>query len=153
MKKFIVPVILCIAIGFLLSKFMLNQYENKQNIIPVFNSGQKIYFVQYGVYSTEDSMRNNTKKLNYYVYNKEDNLYYVFIGVTGNLENSNKLKGYFKTLGYDTYIKEYNISNKDFLERLEYYDLILGQTTDNETIKLVSRQVLENYEETINHER
>ncbi|MDD2181021.1 MAG: hypothetical protein PHW32_01495 [Bacilli bacterium] len=149
MKKVIMPILLCIFIGFLLSKFMLNQYENKQNITPVFNSSEKLYFIQYGVYSNEESMKSNTENLNYYIYNLTDNLYYVFIGITGDAENSNKLKGYFKTLGYDTYIKEYSISNKDFLEMIEYYDLLLKQTSDNDIIKSVCRQVLEKYEESI----
>ena len=152
MKKYIIPVVLYVVIGFLLSKFMLNQYENKQNITPVFKSGKDLYFIQYGVYSTEENMENNTKNLNYYIYNLNDGLYYVFIGITSNEDNANKLKGYFKKEGYDTYIKEYNVSNKDFLEMIEYYDLLLDQTTDDDTIKSVCRQVLEKYEELGNDE-
>ena len=149
MKKVIIPILLCIFIGFLLSKFMLNQYENKQNITPVFNNSENLYFIQYGVYSNEESMKNNTKNLNYYIYNLDNDLYYVFIGITASDENSEKLKGYFKTLGYDTYIKEYSVSNKDFLEMIDYYDLLLKQTSDNDIIKSVCRQVLEKYEENI----
>ncbi len=152
MKKYIIPVILCILIGFLLSKFMLNQYQDKQNITPVFNSGEILYFIQYGVYSTLESMENNTKNLNYYIYNFDNDLYYVFIGLTNSSANAHKLKGYFKTLGYDTYVKEYNVSNKEFLEIIGYYDLLLTETTDNDTIKSVCRQVLEKYEELVNDE-
>ena len=153
MKKIIIPVILCIFIGFLLSKFMLNQYQNKQKITPVFNTGEKLYFIQYGVYSSEESMKNNTDKLNYYIYNLENNMYYVFIGITKSSENASKLQGYFKTLGYDTYMKEYSVSDSEFLEMISYYDQLLSTTTDYEVIKLVSRQVLEKYEENIKNER
>lgn len=153
MKKIVIPVILCIFIGFLLSKFMLNQYQNKQKITPVFNTGEKLYFIQYGVYSSEESMKNNTDKLNYYIYNLENNMYYVFIGITKSNENAFKLQGYFKTLGYDTYMKEYSVSDSEFLEMISYYDQLLSTTTDYEVIKLVSRQVLEKYEESIKNER
>ncbi|MDD2519118.1 MAG: hypothetical protein PHI05_04935 [Bacilli bacterium] len=153
MKKYIMPVILCIFIGFLLSKFMLNQYQNKQKITPVFNTGETLYFIQYGVYSSEESMKNNTDKLNYYIYNLENNMYYVFIGITKSIENVSKLQGYFKNLGYDTYMKEYNVSDSEFLEMISYYDQLLSATTDYEVMKSVSRQVLEKYEESIKNER
>ena len=38
---------------------------------------------------------NNTKNLNYYIYNLNDG-YIIFIGITSNEDNANKLKGYFK---------------------------------------------------------
>ena len=42
---------------------MLNQYQDKQNIVPVFNSGQTLYFFQYGVYSSFESMQDHTQKI------------------------------------------------------------------------------------------
>lgn len=152
-RNYIMPAILCLLIGFLLSKFLLNQYQNRQTITPVFNnSGKKLYFIQYGVYSTEENMRNQAKNLNYYIYHYDNQYYYVFVGITSNVENVEKLKGYFKNLGYDTYVKEFFISNKEFLEIIEYYDLLLEKTSDNDTIKAVCRQVLEKYEEIENNE-
>ena len=74
---------------------MLNQYENKQ-ILHSFKSGKDLYFIQYGVYSTEENMKNNAKNLNYYIYNLNDGLYYVFIGITSNEDNANKLKDILK---------------------------------------------------------
>jgi len=148
----IIPILLCLVIGFLLSKFMLTQYEEREEIKPVFGQTENLFFIQYGVYSSRDSMENNTKELNYYIYNFNDNLYYVYLGITKNYENANKLKGYFKTLGYDIYIKDYQVSNQEFLEMIEYYDLLLSQTTDYDTIKSICHQVLQKYEEFVNHE-
>ncbi len=151
MKKIIKPILLCGLVGFLLSKFMLSQYENKEEIKPVFKSDKSLFFIQYGVYSSQESMKDNTKELNHYIYNFNDDLYYVYIGITNNFENATKLKGYFKTLGYDIYIKDYVVSNQEFLETIGYYDLLLSQTTDYDTIKSICHQVLKKYEEVVNY--
>ncbi len=152
MRKIIIPIIMCMLVGFLLSKYFLSLYDNKQKIMPIFNVGQKLHFIQFGVYSSEESMKNNTKSLNYYIYNKADGYYYVYIGITSIYENAVKLKGYFKTVGYDTYIKEYNVSNNEFLESLQYYDQIIKGTNEEEVMKQISQQVLEQYEVIVNYE-
>ncbi|NLM62814.1 MAG: hypothetical protein GX190_00675 [Mollicutes bacterium] len=152
MRNYIMPVVLCILIGFLLSKFMLNQYQDKQNIVPVFNSGQTLYFFQYGVYSSFESMQDHTQKLSGYIYNYDNNFYYVFIAITASLENVEILKGYFKSIGYDIYVKEFNITDKEFLEILEYYDVLLGKTKEPQAIQAICRQVLEKYKERVLNE-
>ncbi len=151
MKK-LIPIILCVLIGFFMSKFMLNQYEDKQKIKPVLGNSEKLYFIQYGAYSTKENMINNTNYLNYYIYNEIDNLYYVFVGITKSQNNCEKLKGYYKSLGYDIYIKEFNNNDKEFLEIINYYDLLLEKTDDKDVIKEINRQILEKYEELVINE-
>lgn len=152
MKK-LIPLILCLLVGFFMSKFMLSQYEGREKITPVFGNSEKLYFVQYGVYSTKENMINNTTNLKYYIYNEIDDLFYVFIGITKNKTNSEKVEGYFKNLGYDIYITQYSCNNKDFLEMINYYDVLLEKTDDKDVIKEAMRQVLEKYEELVINER
>lgn len=150
MKKYLIPFISCILVGFLLAYFMLNQYNEKPNLNLTFNKSEKLYFIQYGVYSSVESMEKNTLNLGYYIYNKQDDLYYVFIAITKDLENLEKLKGYFKELGYNIYVKEFNISNQKFIENLENHDALLKEVTSKEAITSIITQTLEKYEEIFN---
>ena len=99
--------------------------------------------------SSEESMKNNTTSFENYVYIVENGLYYVFIGITGDKNNADKIKGYYKELGYDTYVKEGNISNTKFIRELENYDVLLSQTNEKELIKNVIKQVLKRYGELV----
>ena len=55
MKKYLTTIIISILVGFLLSYYMLKEYESV-NIIPVFNVKETAYLVQQGVYSSMESM-------------------------------------------------------------------------------------------------
>jgi uncharacterized protein YneF (UPF0154 family) len=147
--KLIVPIILCIIVGFFMGQFLINQYDNKEKVTPVFNDQEKVFFIQQGVYSSKESMEKNVTDFAYYIYNIENEKYYVYIGITKESENVEKLKGYFKDIGYDIYVKEITVSNSKFLEALNQYDILLSKTTDKATIKAVCSQILAKYEELV----
>lgn len=146
MKNYLVPVILSLVIGFLSSKFMFNQYDYKTEVTSVFNRGEKIYFLQQGVYSSIDSMKDSMKDVSYYIYSFVDNKYYTYVGITKNYENAEKLKGYFKSLGYDIYVKEIYENNSSFLSVLKNYDTLLYNSSDKEVISAILKEVLLEYE-------
>ncbi|MBE6144432.1 MAG: hypothetical protein E7169_02545 [Firmicutes bacterium] len=153
MKKYIMPILSALLVGFLLAKFMINQYDKKENLKTVFNSYETLYFIQQGVYSTKESMEKNMSDFAYYIYNIENDKYYTYIGITKTKENSDKLKGFYEKLGYITYIKEINVDNIGFVEILNQYDQLLETTEDENTIKAICSQVLSKYEELILNER
>ena len=127
---------------------MIDQYENKQDVIPSYKaSGEKVYFIQYGVYSSVKSMEDNTINLTKYIYMFKNDLYYVFIGITKDNKNLDKLKGYFDNIGYSTYVKEFEIKDFSFLDTLTNYDLLLEQTNDQSSIKEIQTKILEIYED------
>ena len=150
MKKFIFPLISAILIGFLLGKFMFNQYDYKSSIKTVFNDkSEMVYFIQQGVYSSLESMEKNVTDFNYYIYDVIDGKYYVYVGMTKNKDNVSKLEGYFKNMGYIIYVKEFKIDNNEFLTVLTQYDELLLQTEDSKAIKTIQNQILAKYEELI----
>ena len=60
---------------------MFNQYDHEENLNLVSGNVEKtetIYFLQQGVYSSRESMENNTKNLAYYLYQEKDGMFYVF---------------------------------------------------------------------------
>lgn len=153
MKKYIFPILSALIVGFLMAKFMIDQYDKKEKITTVFNNSETLYFIQQGVYSTKESMEQNLTDFNYYIYSINENKYYAYVGISSNQKNSEKLKGFFDKQGYITYIKELNVSNKAFVEVLKEYDKLLEETDDENTIKAICSQVLSKYEELILNER
>ena len=148
MKKYLFTFLSALVIGFLISNFFLKQYKSYDGI-KVSGTGEKLYFIQYGVFSNLESLEENTINLQNYIYNEADNFYYVYVGITKNEENANKIVDYYKKQGYDTLIKEFQITNKNFINILEKYDEILKETSDNTAISSIINQVLSKYEEVV----
>lgn len=143
--KNIFPVVLCILVGFFMGTFMLKQYRTDTDVVSL--TGENLYFLQAGVYSSEESMKESMKNTPYYIYTKENNMYYSYIGITKNKKNLKILQDFYKSIGYDIYIREIFISDVAFLTVLEQYDNLLLETTDTKVIRSIENQVLSKYEE------
>ena len=148
MKKYLLTFLIALIIGFFLSNFFLKQYDDFDGI-KVSGTGETLYFIQYGVFSSLESLEDNTISLQNYVYNKQDNLYYVYVGITKLEENAEKIVKFYKSLGYEAIIKEFEITNKEFLELLVNYDEVLRNTDDETVISSIISQVLIKYEEVV----
>ena len=143
------PLILCLTVGFFMGKLMFSQYDDKQGLKLVTSASEKVYFIQQGVYSSKESMEENTSNLTYYIYTIDNDRYYVYIGITKNEENLDKLKGYFDSLGYNIYVKEFYISSESFITVLDQYETMLSETNDSKTIGAICSQILSKYEELV----
>lgn len=148
MKKYLLTFLIALIIGFFLSNFFLRQYDDFKGI-KVSGTGENLYFIEYGVFSSLESLEENTIALQNYIYNKQDNLYYVYVGITKLEENAEKIVNFYKNMGYDATIKEFGITNKEFLELLINYDEILKNTNDETAISSIINQVLMKYEEVV----
>lgn len=148
MKKYLLTFLCAIIIGFFLATFFINQYDDYEGI-KVSGTGEELYFIQYGVFSSQESMEENTISLQNYVYNIDDNLYYVYVGITKKEENANKIINYYKKLGYDAIIKKFSITNEKFLNEIKNYDDVLNGTEDETAISSIINQVLIKYEEVV----
>lgn len=146
MKKYFVTIIISLLVGFLLANFLLKQYDSTINIIPTFKQNQTVYLVQQGVYSSIESMQENTKRINYYVYTLKDGYYYVYIGMSLDSEIIKKIQNYYTDLKIETIIKTITMNNNDFITTLNQTDQILKETEDKDTIKEVINQILKKYE-------
>ena len=94
-------------------------------------------------------MEDNTINLHNYIYNKIDDKYYVYVGITLLDENKDKIVNHYKNLGYDTIVKEYGINNKEFLDKLKSLDEVLKNTDDVTAISSLLSKILETYEEVV----
>lgn len=139
----IFPVILGLAVGLVFTVLFYKQYDAEF----VFNEQELVYVFQQGVYSSVDAIDKNVGSLNYYVYEKSGDMYYVYAAFTTNEENKDKLKGYFENLGYSMYVKEVSLNNSAFLESLKQYDLLMASIDDESAISAINASVLGLYEE------
>lgn len=151
MKKYFFPVVTSFIIGTIMAFFLISRYENA-SVITVSKNAKELYYIQRGVYSNKDSMEENMSSFSYYIYNVEDNKYYVYVGITANYDNALKIKNYYKKQGYDTYVKTRITDNESFVTILSQYDEILKSTNDDETITTICNQVLSKYEELVSGE-
>lgn len=151
MKKYLFPVTLSLILGSIMAYILISGYD-KADSITVSKNAQTVYYIQRGVYSTKENMKNNMEEFSHYIYNVEDNMYYTYIGITKNKKNAEKIKEYYKQKGYDTYIKEKITDNENFLTILGQYDELLSKTKEQETISVICNQVLSKYEELVNNE-
>lgn len=140
MKKYILTIIISLLVGVFLSNYVIKEYDS--DILSTFSEKKTLYLVQQGVYSSMDSMKENTSNLNEYIYSNIDNLYYVYVGITLDVENASKIQ---KIYDMETIIKTNIISDKELIEYIEKFDIVLKETNDKETIKEITKQVLKKY--------
>lgn len=144
--SFIIPIIISILLGSFCGKLVFDQYQEKQ---LVFEEENTVYFLQQGVYSTEESVTNNTEKLDSKVVVVEDGKYYVYVGITKDLDNATKINNLYKEKGYNLYQKELQVDNYEFINQLEQYDILLNTASTNEEITAVLDTILASFEESV----
>ena len=74
-------------------------------------------------------------------------MYYVYIGISLDSENVNKIQEYYKKQGINTIIKTTTLTDSTFIDSLKQYDMVLKETTAEDTIKEICKQVLSKYKE------
>lgn len=148
MKKTTILYILgAILIGVFIGKYVYNGYQNETK--EAFKDmNENIYLLQYGVYSSNDSMVENAKNLKDYFYYIENNKYHVIIGVTMDKDLKDKIKK-ANSIDNNIYIKKVSINNDEFIESLKQYDNLIKNTEDKTTILTAEKQILSKYEELI----
>lgn len=148
MKQYILTFIIALIIGFFLCNFFIKQYDD-YNGIKVVNSGYELYFIEYGVYDSIDSMEKATINLENYIYSLNDSKYYVYIGITELEENANKIVNHYKNMGYETSIKKFGITNKEYIKIIKNYDNLIKSIDDKTTLSSIISQMLTKYEEVV----
>ncbi len=148
MKKYFYAFLIALIIGFFLCNLFLKQYDDYKGI-KVASIGEELYFIEYGSFPNLKIMEENTISLENYIYSIVDGLYYVYIGITNNEKVKNKIIDYYKKLGYKVSVRNFFVSNKEFLKKLEEYDNLILESNDSMVISSLIGQVLTKYEEVV----
>lgn len=148
MKKNIKAILISLVIGFFLSYFLLTRYKNFKGI-TVSSVGEEYYFLSNGKYSSKEEMEASGVNMDNYVYRKDGGNYYMYVGITKNKDNAEKIKKYYSSKDIELDIKQFYISSKEFSESISNLDNILINTEDEVVITEIINQGLNKYEEII----
>ena len=144
MKKIIISGILLIIFGYYLGNFIFNDLN-----INKLKKEEKYYFLQEGVYNNKDNLNNNISNLTNKIIDYKNNKYYVYVGITKDLEVAEKLMKIYEKDGFNIYIKEKGLSSEEFSTNVSQFDLLIKENEDDNQILTIEEVVLANYEEII----
>lgn len=141
-KKFLISIIIVIILGIVSAKsvYSLSDDINKKNMY---------YFLQLGVYENLDNLNEDTKNIDDKIVLKENNNFYVYVGISKDKNNLKKLSNMYKNLGYNLLIKTKAIVSEEFIANLEQFDKLLKQTNDLEELKKIMAVILSSYQEMV----
>lgn len=150
-KELFFPILCALLIGFIMGKFMFEQYDIKDLSIPTIKTtnGTKASFLQVGEYNSMENMEQALTGVEQYIYMTSDNKYYAYVAITTESKNISKLQGYYQEKGYITTVKELNISSDTFIDQLYQYDQLLSKTDEMEAIGVIINNVLKSYKELV----
>lgn len=146
-KSFFITMLVAILIGAVLGNFLFEQYKlESENVIKEVNS---TYFLMEGSYSTESQANNavSNNNIKTYLIVKEDANYIVYLAITKDNNNLDKLKKLYNDLGINCSIKKMSVENEEFLAMLEQMDILLNKTSSNDEILAINEVILANYQE------
>ena len=146
MKKYLITIIVSLVIGFFLSYFVITEYTDRKGV-TVYKEGEMLYFFKYDEYNSKEEMDRNTINLESYVYQNDNGKYKVYIAITKNENNVEKIKKYYSD--YNLEVEKYFIANTKYIKSIENLDDILINTDDQTVIGEIIMQGLNNYEEVV----
>lgn len=136
--------IVATLLGTICGKFLFNKY---QDTALVFKEGEKLYFLQEGVYDSYEAVTNNTKSITPKAVVEENNKYHVYVGISAEKDVTEKLKSIYEEKGYQLYEKEIEVSNKEFVENMKQYDILAKTCDEAKDLLTIEEVVLSNFEE------
>ena len=145
-KKVFFSIFLCLLIGTFSAYFLYKSYKNEEVIASSFKE-KNLYFIQVGAFSEYKNVDTLSKSLPSYLVSEEGGLYIIYVGISMNKENINKLNELYNKKGFSTFTKVKTIKNTKFLNMLEKYDALLSESEDYDMIININKQVLKKYKE------
>ncbi len=134
LKKIFLPIFLSVLCGFLCGKLMFSIYEDKEKNILTSNV---IYLLEDTSYNDYNTMKSSFVSNNY-IYYEENGKYNTVIAMTKNRDNIDKIE---KVYNKDFKIVEYLLSDDEINNKLDEYDKKIGNTSDNDEIKLLVEEL------------
>lgn len=144
-KMFII-ISFTIILGMFLGTYIYK--ASKLETKNTFKEETSVYMLQYGVYSSIQSMKDSTVNLSDYFFFKDNDGYHAIIGIVINKNLSDKIRDSYN-IKDNIYIKEVKVSNMEFIENLKQYDLLVESLNDNNAILSAEKQILSKYEELV----
>ena len=135
----------CVSLGIWMSQFVFNQYETK----AVTNT-KVVYLLSIGSYPNKKQMEKELTKVDTYLVEEENDIYFAYIAITSNEKNYDKLKKYYIKKGFKVTQRQKILKDDEFMKTLEKYDLLLEKSTEDTTIPKLEKELIKKYKEVNN---
>lgn len=146
-KKFFFSIVIAIICGAFLGNLVFQRFQSEER--EVFKENNTTYFILEGVYENRSLAENAASKVDTKIIVKEDANYYVYLAITQNEKNKDRLLKIYQDKNIEVSVKEMVIEDSFFLTTLEQMDGLMEKATTNEEIMTINKVVLANYEELI----
>lgn len=143
-KNFWIPLTIAIVLGFISAQIVYSTYRNNLS-----SSSYNAYLLQIASFENVDSISSDMKDNADYLIVNENNMYNVYVGITTDLSNANKIKNIYEKKDIEVYIKPTVINNIEFVSNLEQYDLLISEVENEDNLISISDVVLSSYEEIV----
>lgn len=143
-KNFWIPLTIAIVLGFISAQIVYSTYRNNLS-----SSSYNAYLLQIASFENVDSISSDMKDNADYLIVNENNMYNVYVGITTDLSNANKIKNIYGKKDIEVYIKPTVINNIEFVSNLEQYDLLISEVENEDNLISISDVVLSSYEEIV----
>lgn len=143
-KNFWIPLTIAIVLGFVSAQIVYSTYRNNLS-----SSSYNAYLLQIASFENVDSINSDMKDNADYLIVNENNMYNVYVGITTDLSNANKIKNIYEKKNIEVYIKPTVINNIEFVSNLEQYDLLISEVENEDNLISISDVVLSSYEEIV----
>lgn len=143
-KNFVIPLVISIVLGFISAQIVYSTYRKNLE-----NTDYNVYLIRAGSYNNKDDLEKGFSLDDEYIILEEDGVYNVYVGMTTDLINANKIKNLYSNKNYDTYIKPTVVNNIEFVSNLEQYDILMSEVDDEENIISINDVILSSYEEMV----
>ena len=126
-KNFWIPLTIAIVLGFISAQIVYSTYRNNLS-----SSSYNAYLLQIASFENVDSISSDMKDNADYLIVNENNMYNVYVGITTDLSNANKIKNIYEKKDIEVYIKPTVINNIEFVSNLEQYDLLISEVENED---------------------
>ncbi len=143
---------LVVATFFLITGLVAgNNIYNKidLDILETFKEENNYYLLQEGIYDTKESMQSETRDINPKIYEEKNNKYYVYVGISSNLENAQKIEKIYTDNGTDITVKKIKINDEEFINNITQFDILISNTNNTDEILTIEEVVLSSYSKKI----
>lgn len=143
MKNKIVFSVLFLVTGLVVGNNLYSKID--PSVLSTFKESNEFFLLQEGIYNDKESMQNQTRDINPKVYEIKDDKYYVYVGITSNKDIAEKLKEIYKKNNIDVYIKNIKIKDKDFINNLNQFDILIESTNNPNEVLTIEEVVLSGF--------
>lgn len=145
-RSVIIPLLVAITLGFYGAKIAYDFYQVKKTIRE---TDYNAFAVQYGAYTSIETLKKGLEGIDNYVVSTEDGKYYVYLGFTTNPDNLSKIRHLYEKEDREIYTKKLFINNSEFVSSLEQFDVLLASANEEDDISSINNAILSSYDEII----